>query len=67
MLSGYPNHGVGFKVSNKHWPAGSFYHVKQMDLNAPRYGRLYGVYYENNQIAGNKIDKVAQVLKRGLW
>ncbi|TNV74023.1 hypothetical protein FGO68_gene8606 [Halteria grandinella] len=67
MLTGYPNHGVGFKVYNKHWPQGSFYHVKQVDLNAPRYGSLYGVYYQDGQIAGNKIEKVAQVLKRGLW
>lgn len=67
MLSGYPSHGVGFKVSNKLWPQGSFYHVKQVELYAPRYGRILGVLYQNNQIAGNKIERVDQILKRGLW
>lgn len=28
MLSRYPGHGVGAKVTRKWWPQGTFFHVK---------------------------------------
>ena len=42
-------------------------HVKRVDLTGPRYGNLYGIMYRDNQISGNKIEKIDDVLKRGMW
>ena len=58
MLTGYPGYGEGFKVYHKFWPQGSFYHVKQVHLYGPRFGRIFGVLYQNNQIAGNKVARI---------
>lgn len=67
MLSRYPGYGVGFKVQRKWWPEGTFMHVRQVDLFAARYGRVFGILYKNNQIAGNKIERIEDSLKRGMW
>ncbi len=47
MLSGYPNHGIGFKVQHKYWPADQFYHVRNIQFFAPRFGRVFGILYKN--------------------
>ena len=67
MLSRYPGYGTGFKVYRKWWPEGMFYHVRSVNLLSTRYGRLSGILYKENQIAGNKIVKIEEVLKRGMW
>ena len=67
MLSRYPGHGVGFKVYRKWWPQGMFYHVRDVHLLSPRHGRILGIKYKDSQIAGNKIEKIDDVLKRGMW
>ena len=67
MLSRYPGYGTGFKVYRKWWPEGMFYHVRSVNLLSPRHGRLTGILYKNNQLAGNKIVKIEEVLKRGMW
>jgi hypothetical protein len=36
-------------------------------LLGPRYGRLHGIKYKEGKIAGNKIEKIEEVLKRGMW
>ena len=67
MLSRYPGHGVGFKVQRKWWPEGTFMHVRQVDLFAPRFGRVFGILYKDGKLAGNKIERVEDALKRGMW
>jgi hypothetical protein len=67
MLSRYPGYGVGFKVQRKWWPAGTFMHVKRVHLFSPRYGQMWGVMYKDNQIAGNKVEKITEALKRDEW
>ena len=41
--------------------------MQNVHLLAPRYGRLQGLLYKDGQIAGNKIERIDDVLKRGLW
>ncbi len=67
MLSRYPGYGVGFKVYRKWWPEGMFYQVKQVHLLSPRYGRMLGIKYKDGKIAGNKIERIEEILKRGMW
>ena len=67
MISRYPNYGVGFKVYRKWWPQNMFYHVRKVDLYSPRHGKVWGIKYINNELAGNKVEIVNEVLKRGMW
>lgn len=67
MLTRYPGYGVGYKVSRKWWPAGHFYHVKNVELYSARYGKLWGILYKDGKIAGRKIEPIEGVLKRGMW
>jgi hypothetical protein len=47
MLSRYPGYGQGFKVYRKWWPQNMFFHVRNVHLFAPRYGRLQGILYKD--------------------
>lgn len=67
MLTRYPGYGVGYKVARKWWPQGQYFHVKNVELYSARYGKLWGILYRDNKIAGNKIEPIDGVLKRGMW
>jgi hypothetical protein len=67
MLSRYPGYGVGFKVHRKWWPENMFFHVKRVELQAPRFGKMWGVMYKDGAITGTKIEPIDGILKRGVW
>ena len=47
MMTRYPGYGVGYKVQRKWWPAGTFYHIKNVELYSSRYGKLWGILYKD--------------------
>jgi len=67
MLTRYPGYGVGYKVQRKWWPAGQYYHIKNVELYSARYGKLWGILYKDGKVAGNKIEPIDGALKRGMW
>ena len=67
MLSRYPGNGVGFKVYRKWWPENMFFHVKRVELFAPRFGRMWGIKYKDGKIDQHKIERIDEILKRGMW
>ena len=44
-----------------------FFHIKSVELYSPRFGKMQGVLYKDGQIAGNKIEPIDGILKRGAW
>ena len=38
-----------------------------MKLFSGRYGRIYGLKYEDGKLASNKFEKIPEVLHRGMW
>ncbi len=44
-----------------------FFHVKRVELQAPRFGKMWGVMYKDGAITGTKIEPIDGILKRGVW
>ncbi|CDW71476.1 UNKNOWN [Stylonychia lemnae] len=60
LLTRFPGNGQGFKVYQKYWPQGTYFH-------SSRYGRMTGVKYVDDKVAGGKVERIVGILKKGLW
>ncbi len=67
MLSEYPNHGVGFRISKIHWPENHWIHVLKVELDTNRLGRVYGKKYVDGLLSSDKLLNVEHTSTRGLW
>jgi len=67
LLSLYPNYGLGFKVFYKNDKDKSYYYIDKVNPINNRHADFYGLHYTNNGVAGNRIEKIKNTLKKGIW
>lgn len=67
MLSEYPHHGIGFRISKMYWPENHYIKVFQVELETNRVGKVYGRKFVDGVPVGDKIFEVDRVGTRGLW
>ena len=66
LLSLYPNYGIGFKVFLK-GEKDIFYFIDKVNPINNRHADFYGLQYSDSGIVGNKIEKLRNTLKQGIW
>lgn len=67
MLSEYPNHGVGFRISKMYWPENHYIKVMRVELETNRLGKVYGKKFVGGTAASDKVFEVDKTTTRGLW
>jgi len=65
LITFFPNFGQGFKVFLKRRPQ-DYYIVDHLNLKNNRHGKVFGLFYRNGEV-NNKVTKIRNVLKPGLW
>ena len=67
LLSLFPNYGLGFKVFFKSDNEKEQYIIDKVNPINHRHADFYGLKYNSNTLVGNKIEKLKNTLKKGIW
>lgn len=67
LLSLFPNYGVGFKVFYKSDREKENFIIDKVNPINNRHADFYGLKHNADGLAGNKIEKIKNTLKRGIW
>lgn len=66
LLSLFPNYGLGFKVfmkGNKE----NYFLIDKVNIINNRHADFFGLKYSSNLLDANKIEKLRNTLKQGIW
>ena len=67
MITRFPHNGRGMKVWRKTWDESNYFLVKHVEMSTKKSARMYGLKFQNNELVGNKVERIRGVTKRGIW
>ena len=67
LLSLYPNYGLGFKVFLRNDANKTYYYIDKLNLINNKNADFFGIKYTINGVTGNKVEKIKNTDKKGIW